>query len=185
MTVSTPLWLSPDRTIDVVPPRLSSPSTRSAAELEDVIRQFHVELSPRYAVSDINQDGIRETWCNLYVSDVTRAMGCEVPRRVLGRYQRANDMVHWLTQQGFTQGWRRATQAEARRLADLGRPVVAGWDSLTSAPGHVAIVLPRRAGTQRPTTEVTQAGAQNWGRVDLGLAFGKHRLSAVQFFSHP
>jgi hypothetical protein len=42
-----------------------------------VIDQFRVKTNPRYTVRDVNNDSKRDTFCNILVYDVTRAMGIQ------------------------------------------------------------------------------------------------------------
>lgn len=160
-------WLPADA------PLKSTPSERSLALYDAVINQFAVEKNPRYRR---NQQGKGETYCNIFVWDVTRAMGAEIPHwvdqtndpSVLGEGIEldANDVIQWLQSQG---GWKKVDSERAQDLANQGYPVVATWLN-PGGIGHIAVVRPGKySSSQGPT--IAQAGETNFnhGTVDLGF----------------
>lgn len=123
---------------------------------DKVINLFAVEVNPRYAPRDY------DIYCNIFVWDVTRAMGAEIPHLVgengepVSTYQgtrlSASGMNLWLKSHGPQYGWREVSAAEVQHLANLGHPAVASiynatvidpcdpWH--TEPVGHISIVRP-------------------------------------------
>src|SRR5262249_34542604 len=79
-------------------PTQNQPRERSVESYQAVIEQFGVETNPRYRP----HDGL--TFCNIFVSDVTRAMHAPIPHRVNangdpddgGRELNVAGMVAWV-----------------------------------------------------------------------------------------
>src|SRR5207302_9718 len=65
-TTETRAWIPVDAAVS------SDLSNRSRPLYDNVINQFAVAVNPRYAQRDINGDGYIDTFCNIFVSDVTR-----------------------------------------------------------------------------------------------------------------
>jgi hypothetical protein len=161
------------------PPLRGDPSCRNRATYDDVINQFAVGNNPRYAPRDSSGDGIRDTFCNIFVWDVTRAMGAEIPHWVdgssnpaavgSGRELSANATVDWLRQHGHRHGWRRVSEAEAQRLANQGHPSVVVWKN-PGGIGHVAVVRPGEVTSKGPA--IAQAGVRNFNHGHVKDAFG-------------
>lgn len=158
------------------------PGQRSPQRLVQVIQQFRVEACQRYAPHD------GKTWCNTFVWDVTRALGCEIPHwteadgRPSGPGKRAreltaNGMQAWLENRGASYGWRLATAMQAHHVACLGCPAVATWAN-PNGHGHVAIAVPNAA-----AFIVAQAGLVCSSSIPLRDAFGSH-VSDVEWFIH-
>src|SRR5438067_1564270 len=61
------------------PPLTNGSDNRSAANYAAVVKQFDVANNGRYTP---NQQGKGETYCNIFLWDVTRALACEVPHWV-------------------------------------------------------------------------------------------------------
>jgi|GEM_PF-1375241 len=170
-------------------------SSRSAANYAAVISQFNVEHNPRYAV---NQKGRGDTYCNIFVWDVTRAMRAEIPHYYNARtgepMQRgdagasemnANAMYDWLKTHGQTYGWREVSAEEAQRLANAGHPVVTALKR-PGAHGHVQVVCPSRDGTFNAEKGVTvaQAGSNLTRYSHISDLLGSSSLSRVSYFAH-
>jgi len=114
-----------------------------------VVNQFRVETSERYRPF---RDGF--TYCNIYVWDVTRAMGAELPLYtdpatgeprfhpdIRGaRSMGAIAMCNWLSTHGERFGWREVDAETAQMHANQGRPAVTSAGSI----GHVQMVIPSR-----------------------------------------
>lgn len=172
-------WLPPQQWLAAQPP-VQCP--RSAALTHILVRQFSVDRNVRYAKTT---DG--RTWCNIFVSDVTASMGCEIPHWVTAagrptthtdkdnqaRELTANQMQDWLLEMGAKFGWRQVPHGEAIQRADAGFPTVASWKN-PKGPGHIAMVM--------PGGQIAQAGAVNFslGQLEYGFGTGKEIL----FFTH-
>lgn len=135
-----------------------------------VIKQFDVERNPRYTPNET-------TKCNIFVNDVTRAMGCEIPQSVLPdgvtptlitnadkRELDANAMIRWLRNHGAAYGWDRCSESEAVAYAVEGKPaVVTAYKPL--GIGHMAVLLPERFGDAALGPLIAQSGAVNSART--------------------
>jgi hypothetical protein len=162
-------------------PIRSEPGARSRAQLALVLAQFCVETNPRYRPERLIT-GRLLTWCNIFVWDVTRALGCEVPHWLdyPRRELTANDQIAWLASaDGFNAGWSACTPANAYELARQGCPVVATFKAPVGS-GHVALVHP--SPDDEPEILVTQAGRVCRDAARLVDCFG---AMPVHFFSHP
>jgi hypothetical protein len=173
-------------------PVTNSTDTRSATAYSQVIDQFTVSSNPRYRVRDLNGDGESDTFCNIYVWDVTRAMGAEVPHWANGQgvpvtvgdghELNANGVARWLSGHGEAYGWTEVSPEQAQALANEGKPVVAAWDSGSASPGHVAMVRPGTYGTADGPV-IAQAGAHNLDRTTASGAFGQ-RVKEAKYYAH-
>jgi len=163
-------------------PVTSAPSARSPARTLSVIEQFHVATAPRYQP----QNG--RTFCNIFVWDVTTALGCEIPHWVDAggaplepasagaRETRANELVEMLDAGAW--GWKSCTQEQAHAHATLGLPVVAGWKHPDpDRPGHMAVAMPIQSGP----LVLAQAGKTCGERLPVTRCFG---LERVQWWYH-
>lgn len=173
-TTNTDAWLPVDA------PLRGDPSRRNAETYSDVIDQFAVENNPRYAQRGGN------TYCNIFASDVTRAMGAEIPHWVdnagnpsepyNGHELDANGTNAWLNQHGAEHGWREVSAEEAQRLANQGHPAVASWNNPGDI-GHIAVVRPGEITSAGPA--IAQAGATNTNDAHVRDTFGG---ADVQYF---
>lgn len=166
-------WIVTNQALALSPPLVNDPLRRSPNALMEVINQFKVKTSARYAPGVIK--GKPVTWCNVYLSDVTAALGCPVPRQMNGKWLRANRQIEWL--RGEPNGWKVSNEKDAVLSALMGSVAVAAWHSKTLAAGHVAILIPR------PSPTVSQAG-RTLGVMPLANAFGTSLLPALEFFTH-
>jgi hypothetical protein len=174
--------------IPVTAPITSGPGDRRAPLLDLVIRQFQVAVNPRYRQ---NQMGRSETYCNIFLWDVTRALSCEIPHWVIGdgeisspgngRELDANGVVAWLNRCGPRNGWTRTSAAEAHAAALQGRPAVVVWHNIKGI-GHVAIIRPMPL---HPTkgVPIAQAGATNSDTLYLADGFGR-AAGQVEYWTH-
>jgi hypothetical protein len=157
---------------------------RSPAAYRAVVDQFNVENSERYRPG---REG--NTYCNIFVWDVTRAMGAEVPfytdpstgeprfhpdtkgARAMG----ARAMCKWLETHGSNYGWREVDAGAAQMHANLGRPAITSSGSV----GHVTMVVPSKSGTFDPArgVAIAQAGRNN---INYGYIRSGYRADAVQ-----
>lgn len=154
--------------LEIDAPIQNRPGQRSADAYNSVLDQFGVQANPRYAERGGN------TYCNVFVRDATRAMGCEIPPN------KAEDMTRWLQQQGPANGWKEVSPDEAQRLANEGKPAVAAYLGNDSEPGHVAMIRPRQEGDTTAIV-IAQAGAKNDNYMPLREGFGSRE---VHFFVH-
>lgn len=159
--LDTPAWVP----IDIPASKLP----RSEQKLRQALKELAVEKSPRYKARE------GQTWCNIFVSDITRALGCEIPHWVApdgspadpgkGKEQNANRMFDWLKgEPGASRGWVEADRQTAMDAAARGHTVVVAWHSGSVKPGHIALLLPE--GT------IAQAGRRNFVGESISQGFG-------------
>lgn len=156
------------------------PGKREGFIYRSVLSQFDVQHNPRYAPEG------SKTWCNIFVWDCTRALGCEVPHWLntdgnptkagQGNETTANLLHAWLRGHGKRFGWKPCTPLDAHEAVSRGEPVVAVWRN-PSGPGHIAMVLPGPSGT----LHIAQAGRSCLWDVPLAAGFGKHE---PQLYTH-
>ncbi len=177
------------------PGLISSVSRRSAANYRQVIDQFNVENNPRYAV---NKKGTGDTYCNIFLWDVTSAMGAEIPHyidaktsmprtypNVSGaRALNANGIYKWLMQHGKAHGWVQVSAEQAQAYANQGRPAVTAWRN-PDGHGHVQVVCPSNDGRYDPKRGVTiaQAGRRLTSYSPITKIYST-RLKDVVYFAH-
>jgi len=190
-------WLRPSQPVgDRVPPwnpvfakRRGRIGHRDVDAYQTVIDQFDVESNRRYLR---NRAGRGETYCNIFVWDVTRAMRAELPHWVdqdgepaavhCGRETTANDVIEWLRVHGERFGWHHADVSGAQRYANRGCPVVAAWHN-PGGIGHLAMMLPGSVDERGPL--VAQCGEINGVRIRAADAFGAAwRKGDVIYFVH-
>lgn len=167
---------SPHQWEPVDAPLRYGPDERSPQNLRNVCAQFEVLKNPRYARTP------SATWCNIYLWDCTRALGCEIPHWIDDppkprRELSANGTVEWLEMLGHLFGWREVDEMRAVERADLGMPTVAVWHN-PKGHGHVAMMLPSVHGGAR----VAQAGGKNLFDAPLAIGFGPS--IKPRFFTH-
>jgi len=148
---------------------------RSPGAMREIIKQFDVTRSQRYAKG--NRGG--GSWCNRFVCDVTAALGCPIP------YQLANDFTHWFKTKGVAAGWTPTLRADVRMRVEMGLPVVAHfWNP--QGHGHIAMVVqpidPSHIEQYKKNVlYCAQAGAKNSEEMAIFAAFGSN---PVTFWSH-
>jgi hypothetical protein len=177
------------------------PEDWQTATYNKIIDQFQVATENRYLPKN------NLTYCNIFVWDVTSAMGREIPHWVnkdsgepvaygssqfnqlykQGKVQElnANMTFEWLAKHGGQYGWKQVTGEEAQAAANQGIPAVAVWKNPNaSASGHIAVVRPFDAG--KPTGKngiyIAQAGASNFAYNDIGMGFGSKKLQEVVYY---
>ena len=158
VTLPTEVWQPTSNAVT------SSVDDRSPGLYRSVINQFKVETSARYRPF---RDGY--TYCNIFMWDVTRAMGAEVPHytdpatgepRYYPDIKGAASMGaiatdEWLRTHGETYGWREADAETAQMHANEGKPAITSAGSL----GHVQVICPSMDGGFDPARGVTIAQA--------------------------
>lgn len=179
-----------DFRIPVDAPLRSYPKTRNRTTYENVINQFAVEVNPRYEPRE------NDTYCMIFVWDITRAMTAEIPYwvgmhnerlepwldhyrvwriRDDARWMSANDINQWLNYHGARRGWREVSAEEAQQLANLGHPTVASLYE-PDGKGHIGIVRP---GEMRNGPALAQAGIRN---ANYAHAYDFFPREGTQFF---
>lgn len=181
--------------VAVSPKIQSSEGNRSAKLLNEVIAQFQVETNGRYKQNKYGND----TYCNIFVWDVSRALGAEIPHYVNSqtgepRYYPnvqgameldANGVADWLSKNGAKYGWKEVSAKEAQAHANRGYPAVTAWKN-AGGIGHVQVVCPSKNGdfdTARGVT-VAQAGRVNTQYSYISSTFSSGRLSGVKYYVH-
>jgi hypothetical protein len=177
--------------IPASPALVGGESDRSPEKLRAIIDQFNVETAERYRPHRNGDD----TYCNIFVWDVTRALGSEIPHYVdaVGapaeypnvsgaREQGAVAMERWLETAGARYGWREADAETAQRYANAGRPAVTTAGEI----GHTQIVCPSRSGDYDPARGVTvaQAGSRVLNYAYITDVFSQNGLKSVRYFVH-
>lgn len=170
-----------DPWLDIDPPLTNEPGQRDPHTYDQIINQFAVESNPRYRK---DQQGEGETYCNIFVWDVIKAMGAEIPHWVdeygdpvgqfAGTELSANGLIEWLENYGGKYGWEVIDARQAQAEANLGKPVVATWKNLDGV-GHVAMVRPGEySETQGPA--LANAGAINSNHTTVREVFGNKEV---------
>ncbi len=177
--------------IPVTPVITSGPGDRRPELYQAVLQQFQVARNPRYTPRDTSGDGEIDTHCDAYVSDCTKAMGCEIPPWAYedrspsppgeGGELSANGSILWLRAGGTDGGWRKLKGAtEALERAIKGYPVAACYYN-SGGIGHVAMVRPGQPDPIRGIP-VAQAGARNFDDGFLLDGFGSY--GPIEFWTH-
>jgi len=167
-------WLYADAWVPVTPPMTGGSLCRSRDRLIEVLRQFPVESHPRYEP----RPGV--TFCNIFVADISRALGAEIPYWWMRSELNANSMADWLAgRHGQRHGWRISTRGECIARAELGMPCVVVWKNPDEKkPGHIAMVVPSE---MHGEARIAQAGSINSLSLALTRGFGDR---VVTFFTH-
>ncbi len=160
-----------------------------------VMNQFNVESNPRYTV---NKNGIGDTYCNIYVWDVTRAMGAEIPHYLTSAGEpvstggagitetNANMVNDWLNTYGPKYGWKQVSAEEAQQYANQGMPAITSWKN-PSGHGHLQMVSPSADGGYDTVNGVaiSQAGRLLINDGHIVDSYGNSStLSQVEYFVH-
>jgi hypothetical protein len=169
----------------------SNAYSRSPELYRAVINQFQVETAERYKPF---RNG--NTYCNIYVWDVTRAMGAEIPHytdpqtgqpRYYPDTKGAKSMGaiatdKWLEKHGSEYGWHEADAETAQRYANEGRPAVTSAGS----KGHVQIVCPSEDGGFDPVRGATiaQAGRIVTNYMHISGIYGTASQKNVRYWVH-
>lgn len=175
---------NPWEPVDLAGLVVSAPGARNPDVLEAVVQQFDVVHAARY------QGSGSTTWCNIFLWDVTRALGCEVPHWVdaslnpapMGPPNRelsANAVCDWLEVQGARFGWMKVDGDLAQEAASKGEPVVIAWKNPSGGSGHVAIAVPDPSDLCELLS--AQAGAVNFVGKPYTAGFGARPVS---FYCH-
>lgn len=179
------------------PALVSDGVSRSAETLRRVIDQFNVENSLRYTPYKNNGS---DTYCNIFVWDVTSALSCEIPHwvdsssgapraypNVEGAYELdANGVCDWLGKYGASYGWREVSAQEAQAYANEGKPAVTAWKNTGGGAGHVQIVCPSESLGYDETkgAAVAQSGSRNSSYTYVSDVFSKQAQSNIRYYVH-
>lgn len=179
----------------VTPAVTSNVFNRSPQLYRNVIDQFSVETNGRY---EVNKNGWNDTYCNIFVWDVTKAMGAEIPHyydpetgapmqypNVEGGLQmNANRMHNWLFEHGEEYGWYQVTAEQAQAMANQGRPAMTVLKN-DSGHGHVQMVCPSNDLSYNEDRGVTiaQAGRKLTSYQPITQTY-RASLPKVVYFAH-
>jgi len=180
------------------PELISDETNRDPEVYRQVINQFDVEGNDRYLN---NKQGKGDTYCNIYMWDVTSAMGAEIPhytnaagqpvayenRKAEGAHaMNANSVHRWLADHGEDYGWYEVTPDEAQRYANAGYPTVTAWRNNNGGSGHVQVVCPSADGQYNEETGVTvsQAGSKRLQYAPITEVFRGNALANVKYYVH-
>lgn len=147
---------------------------RTTKRYMDVVRQFGVETNPRYRMRDGNNDGIIDTYCNVFVTDVAEAYGCYLPHWHLNSEFSANRLIEWLRSDsaagGVRYGWEMVSPYAAKAAVMEGLLTIACYRN-PKGVGHVAVVLPIPSDDDS-NPYIAQAGRKNFVGRRLTDGFG-------------
>lgn len=163
---------------------------RSGGSYAAVLDSLPLLDSPRYQQRAGLTHLTLVTFCNIYVWDCTKLLGCEVPHWAgpdgapanpgRGQEQTANDMVNWLSDVGPRYGWGPSGPASAQLYASRGNPTIAVWYN-HGGVGHIAMVRPGELHPMKGPC-IAQAGKQNFRSGHVADGFGVGR--PVEYFVH-
>ncbi|MDR1589195.1 MAG: hypothetical protein LBS51_03270 [Oscillospiraceae bacterium] len=178
--------------IPTTPAIVNGEADRSPEALRAVIDQFGVETSERYRPRRNGSD----TYCNIFVWDVTSALGSEIPHYadpetgaplaypdVSGALEQgAIAMETWLETFGAQYGWREVDAETAQRYANEGRPAV----TTSKDAGHTQIVCPSSSGGYDPArgVSIAQAGSRVYNYAYTTDVYSREGLKNVRYFVH-
>lgn len=175
-------WRPDSPWLPCTPPMTSGSLQRSPEITDRIVVQFGLDQGKRWQ-KHVEGESL-STYCNVWLSDITRALGCEVPRWWLRgaelKQLSANDQVRWLSQEGRRHGWNNSTPIAAQARANLGYPSVVVWANPEVHPvtkrelsGHVAIFVPDHG---EQGLFIAQAGLTCFSRGTLSSGFGTRNV---------
>ena len=170
----------------------SDENNRNPDLYRSVISQFRVETAERYRPG---RNGF--TYCNIFMWDVTAAMGAEIPHYTnpstgeamyYPDVQGARGMTAvlidgWLKEYGEEYGWRKVDAEPAQMHANQGRPAV----TTAGAIDHVQVICPSRDGGYDPVRGVTvaQAGSRVTSYTYISNIYSSHALNnEISYWIH-
>lgn len=180
----------------VTPGITSNVFNRNPQLYTNVIKQFSVETNGRY---EVNKNGWNDTYCNIFVWDVTKAMGAEIPHyydpntgapmqypNVDGGLQMtANRMHDWLFEHGEEYGWYQVSPEQAQVMANQGRPAVTVLRNNNGGHGHVQVVCPSNdlSYDEKRGVTIAQAGRKLTSYQPITQSY-RASLPKVVYFAH-
>jgi hypothetical protein len=164
---------------------------RNAISYMKALEQFHLETNPRYTPRDVTGTGRIDTFCNIFLWDGSRALGCEIPHFRLfykanggqiiltGEEFNANRVAAWFAGKADEEiGWVEVSDRGGASIrANKGYPTVVIWNN-PKGIGHVAFVLPGDS----IDTRIAQAGASNFFNGHITKGFGN--ITDLKFYTH-
>ncbi len=153
-------------------PFTSREGKRSKALYEQVVNQFAIGNNDRY-----DEDAPGKPRGHIYVWDVSRAMGCEIPHYTGARELSLVQTIDWLKREGPMRGWVRVTTSDVFDIAERGQLVVVIPKDMRVR--QMAIVLPQEPGGPPLLTGAGLVVGVNLEAQDL---FG---VSAIECYYHP
>lgn len=147
----------------------STADRRSPIVYARVIQQFEVDTNPRY-----DPDAPDKPRAHIFVWDVTRAMGAEVPHFAGMKELSLAQTCDWIRFEGVARGWLKLRLDRALNLANVGQPVLV----LPENPKlkALAVLLPG------DVPQVASAGLVRGGSLEIARAMP---TAAVDCFVHP
>ena len=155
----------------VAPSRTAAAAPRTAARTNRILDRLDVARNPAYLPSGRRGTSSRVTHCNQFAQAAMRQMGVPIPGGNANSMNRAFNRGE--------NGWRRASPAEAQRMANSGHAAVASWANPNGVHGHIAVVRPGVLGDGGP--RIAQAGGTNFNDGSARRGFGRH---TPQYFVH-
>lgn len=152
-------------------PVISREGRRTKALYDQVVKQFGVTVNPRY-----DDDAPGKPRGHIFVWDVSRAMGCEIPHFVGAKELTLAQTCDWVRHEGPMRGWRRVN--DLLDTIEAGKMVVA----IPKAPTvkHIAVVAPQEPS---PDGKPRFTGACLI-RSDAGAMREMFGVMAIEYFFH-
>jgi hypothetical protein len=171
-TVAAPGVEGRDLARAIKAPVQSREGNRSAETYLNVIHQFAVGVNPRY-----DPDGDKPRG-HIFIWDVTRAMGAEIPHFLGIKELNLAQTVDWIRHDALMKGWQRADISLALQVAAAGAPVLAVPKEIKTK--WIGVVRPNeRAKDGKPL--LSAAGKERGNGLTVQQAFG---VFAVEYFVH-
>jgi len=159
--------------------RLDDPNTMYVEKAINYLKPDNPDLgTPRYWGQGSN------TFCNIFVNDITRILHCEVPNNP--RNTNVFNMWTWLEQEGDANGWTMSTDGEeAQEFVNNGHVAVMIWSD-KKVRDHVAIVRPGVGETENGVyyPRVAQAGRLISPDMNSKDSFGHLSTELLRFYLH-
>lgn len=171
----------------IYPPLQNSEGARDRKIYDQILNQFAVGFNPRY---QFREGGY---WCNIFLWDVSRAMGAEIPHWITasgdiaapndpGSWEiNVNSTVDWMLTHGITRfGWKKTSEAVAQASANEGKIAVTLWKNANGGHGHAALIRP--ASEPDNSTLIAQAGFFNFNSGYIEQGFGADKKDLLFFY---
>lgn len=171
----------------------STPGERQAAPDSARIQQA-VDYLFATATGQPRPNGIRRyrpvnanTFCNIFVNDITRILHCEMVNNPANTT--VAQMRLWLTQNGAANGWQEHPSTAgnmAQNFVNDGHVAVMMWSN-SVASDHVALIRPgqgRIDAQGRFWPRVAQAGAIVSADLDASVSFGNLPENFLSYYLH-
>jgi hypothetical protein len=156
----------------IVAPVQSVHGQRSGATYARVLAQFNVGTNPRY-----EPDGPEKNRGHIFIWDVTRAMGCEIPHFVGAKELSLSQTCDWLRHEGPMRGWRKVSDNDVFGAAQAGYPLIAVPREIRLR--QLAFIAPQAPNGGRPLC--TGAGLKRGADLPLLEVLG---VRVVDYFGH-